>query len=74
MSDAFQIVAITDRLDEKGQRQVEIYAATTVTAEDALALAKKRLPVGWDVAITPNFRYASNVVGGLEPDELHQMH
>jgi hypothetical protein len=74
MPNAYQIVAMTDRRTEAGEREVEIYAAIADSPEQALTLARERLPVGWDVALTPGFLYAPAAVDGIEPGELHQMH
>lgn len=73
MKSAFQIIAFTDRLKPDGSTVTEIYAATTDTAEQARALAVKRLPAGWKVTITPGFMYAPAAVKGLPRDELHPM-
>ncbi len=74
MNGAFQIIALTDRSQDDGERVVEIYAVIADSADAALTIAKERLPIGWDVSITPAFRYAPAAVQGLEPGELHQMH
>lgn len=71
MKTAFQIIAFTDRHEPNGSIITEIYAATTDTSQEALALAVERLPAGWKVSVTPGFMYAPGVVEGLPRGELH---
>lgn len=73
MKTAFQILAFTDRHAPDGSTVTEIYAATTDTAEEALALAVERLPAGWKVSVTPGFLYAPGAIEGLPRGELHPM-
>lgn len=73
MKTAFQIIAFTDRHAPDGSRVTEIYAATTDTSEEALALAIERLPLGWKVSVTPGFMYAPGAVEGLARGQLHPM-
>jgi hypothetical protein len=62
MDSAFQIVAMTDRPTGDGKHEVEIYAATTRTEEDALALAKAELPSTWQLKVVYGFRYGEAIV------------
>lgn len=68
---AFQIIAFTDRRNSDGSPVIEVYAATTDTAEEALALAIERLPTGWNVSVTPAFQYSPAVVDGIPRGELY---
>lgn len=64
MDSAFQVVAITDQPGANGESEAQVFAVRTRTSDEALALAKERLPATWTLSVTPGFFYAPAVVEG----------
>lgn len=75
MDSAYQVVAITDQPGTNGEPEAQIFAVRTRTSDEALALAKERLPATWTISVTPGFFYAPAVVEGhaLGMDDMTRM-